>query len=68
MPCTLAISSALAARSRFTEPKARSSAFCRAGPRPGTSSSTLVVIALLRRWRWWVIANRCASSRTRCSR
>ena len=35
MPCTAAISSALAARSRFTEPKARSSAFCRAGPRPG---------------------------------
>jgi hypothetical protein len=51
MPWTEAISSALAARSRFTEPKARSSAFCRAGPRPGTSSSTLVVIALLRRWR-----------------
>ena len=25
-------------------------------------------MALLRRWRWWVIANRCASSRTRCSR
>ena len=38
------------------------------GPRPGTSSSTDVVIFLSRSWRWYVIAKRCASSRTCCSR
>ena len=40
----------------------------RVGPRPGTSSSTDFVIFLSRSWRWYVIAKRCASSRTCCSR
>ena len=39
----------------------------RAGPTPGSSSSTERVIALSRRPRWNSIAKRCASSRTRWS-
>ena len=42
MPGTSAISSTVAARSRFTEPKCLSSALRRASPSPGTSSSALV--------------------------
>ena len=55
-------------RSRFTEPKCRSSALRRAAPSPGTPSSTDAVARVDRRWRWYAIVNRCASSRTRCSR
>ena len=45
-----------------------SSRFLRVGPSPGTSSRTDLVIFLPRSWRWYVIAKRCASSRTCCSR
>ena len=55
-------------RSRFTEPKRRSSALRRISPSPGTPSSADAVIRFDRRCRWNVMANRCASSRTRCSR
>ena len=40
----------------------------RTSPRPGTSSSRLSTMLALRRPRWWVMAKRCASSRSRCSR
>src|SRR5215210_6225691 len=49
------------------EPKCLSSARLRAGPMPGRSSMIDSVIALSRRIRWWVIAKRWASSRTRWS-
>ena len=49
------------------EPKCLSSARLRAGPMPGRSSMIDSVIALSRRIRWWVMAKRCASSRTRWS-
>ena len=52
MPGTAAISSTLAALSLRTEPKCLSKVLRRAGPSPGTSSSTLVVAALLRLARW----------------
>ena len=62
------MSSTDAARSRFSEPKRVSSAFLRVSPSPGTPSSAELVIAFERFCRWYVIAKRCASSRTRCSR
>ena len=46
---------------------ARAARACAPGPTPGSSSSSELVIARSRRERWWVIAKRCASSRTRCS-
>ena len=52
---------------RSGEPKCSSSARFRTGPTPRSSSSTERVIAWSRRLRWKSIANRCASSRTRCS-
>ena len=67
-PGPAAISSTDAARSRLTDPNWRSSALRRTSPRPGMPSRTEVVMALDRRCRWKVMANRCASSRTRCSR
>ena len=66
-PGTASSSSRLAARNRSGEPKCCSSARLRAGPTPFSSSSTEPVIARSRRPRWWSIAKRCASSRTRCS-
>ena len=51
-----------------SEPKCLSSVLRRTSPRPGTSSSRLSTIDLERRDRWWVMANRWASSRTRWSR
>ena len=68
MPGTAASSSTEAARMRLTEPNALSRALRRFSPSPGMPSSWLVVIALERRWRWKVIANRCASSRNRWRR
>jgi hypothetical protein len=62
------MSSTEAERSRFSEPNRVSSAFLRVSPSPGTPSRAEVVIAFDRFCRWYVIANRWASSRTRCSR
>ena len=67
-PGTAAISSTLAARSFLSEPKWCSSVRRRTSPSPGTWSSTDSTMDLLRRERWWVMAKRCASSRTRWSR
>ena len=66
-PGTDSSSSLEAARIASGEPKSASSARLRAGPTPGRSSSTEAVIARSRRMRWCVMANRWASSRTRCS-
>ena len=66
-PGTAAISAAVAARNRATEPTAASSAFARFGPTPGMPSSALVSVALPRRFRCSVIAKRCASSRSAAS-
>src|SRR5512143_2200893 len=64
-PGTASSSSRLAVSSPSGEPKWRSSARFRAGPTPRTPSRTEAVIARSRRFRWKVIANRWASSRTR---
>ena len=66
-PGTPSSSSRDAERNASGEPKWFSIARLRAGPTPGRSSSTELVIARSRRVRWWVIAKRCASSRTRWS-
>src|SRR6187549_168029 len=66
-PGTASSSSRLAARKRSGEPKWRRRARLRTGPTPARPSSTEPVIARSRRPRWWSIAKRCASSRTRCS-
>src|SRR5271166_615257 len=66
-PGTAASSSLEAATTASGEPKCASRARLRAGPMPGSSSSSEVVIARSRRVRWWVIAKRWASSRTRWS-
>ena len=68
MPGTSAISSTVAARSFFRDPKRLSRLLRRTSPRPGTSSSRLSTMLLDRRDRWWVIAKRCASSRIRWRR
>ena len=68
MPGSPAISASEALASLRTEPKCRSSVARRAGPSPGTESSSLTARAFDRFARWYVIAKRCASSRTRCSR
>src|SRR6476661_8253808 len=67
-PGTAMMSVMSAARRRLTEPNWRSSAFWRLAPSPGMPSSWEVVMALDRRWRWKVMANRWASSRSRWSR
>src|SRR5262249_46623153 len=66
-PGTASSSSRLAESSRSGEPKWRNRARFRAGPTPRTPSRTEAVIAWSGRLRWKVIANRCASSRTRWS-
>src|SRR4051794_26915301 len=66
-PGTASSSSLLASRKRSGVPKCWRIERLRAGPTPGRSSSTDRVIELSRRARWNSIANRCASSRTRCS-
>jgi hypothetical protein len=68
MPGTAVSSSTLAARSRLSEPNSFISAFRRVSPSPGTSSSKETSMLVERFCRWYVMANRCASSRTRCSR
>ena len=68
IPGTWAISSMVAARSFFSDPKCLISVLRRTSPSPGTSSRRLSTIVLERRDRWWVIANRWASSRMRWSR
>ena len=68
MPGSPAISGSVALASLRTEPKCRSSVARRAGPSPGTESSSLTASAFDRFARWYVMAKRCASSRTRCSR
>src|SRR6059058_542647 len=62
------ISSTGASRIACTEPKCRSSARLRAGPIPSTESSGEVSALRARTLRWWVMAKRCASSRTRWTR
>src|SRR5712692_1513446 len=62
------MSSTAASRIACTEPKCRSSARLRAGPMPSTESSGDVKAFRARTLRWWVMANRCASSRMRCTR
>ncbi len=68
MPGTSQSSSTVAARSFFSEPKCFSSAWRRVSPRPGTESSSPAVSRLDRLLRWYEMAKRCASSRTRWSR
>ena len=58
----------VASRIAFTEPNFRSSAFLRFGPTPAISSSAERMPVFERTSRWYVIANRCASSRMRCTR
>ena len=60
IPCTSWIASGGADRSAVTDPKCLSRTFIRAAPRPGTSAR-IDVMSFLRRLRWCVIANRCAS-------
>src|SRR3954451_12449211 len=57
-------SSSVSSRSRLTEPCSFNRRAFRVGPSPGTSSSTERVIFLSRSCRWYVMAKRCASSRT----
>src|SRR5690349_4645735 len=64
-PGACSSSSRVAPRTASGDPKCLSSARLREGPMPGSSSMIDSVIARSRRMRWWVIANRCASSRTR---
>lgn len=52
MPGTAQISSTVALRIRFTEPKCLSSAVRRVSPRPGTASRPLLVSRLARLARW----------------
>ena len=66
-PGTASSCSREAASTASGEPKCLSSARLRVGPMPGRPSRIDSVIARSRRVRWWVIAKRCASSRTRCS-
>ena len=68
MPGTAISSSTVAARSRLRDPNSFISTFRRVSPRPGTSSNKETSMLVDRFCRWYVIANRCASSRTRCSR
>ena len=67
IPLTAVISSTLAADIRFTEPNALSSAWRRAGPMPGMSSSLDLIWRFPRRRRCLVIAKRWASSLSCCS-
>src|SRR5947209_7423682 len=62
------ISSTGASRIASTEPKCLRSTRLRAGPMPSTVSSGDVSALRERTLRWWVMANRCASSRTRWTR
>src|SRR3954454_15375270 len=64
-PGTASSSSLVASRKRSGVPKWLSKSRLRAGPTPGSSSSTERVIALSRRPRWNSIAKRWASSRAR---
>ena len=68
MPGTSASSSTDAARIRLTEPNRLSSALRRFSPSPGRRRGRSGSSPCDRRWRWKVIAKRCASSRTRCRR
>ena len=65
-PGTPSSSSCVASSTRSAEPKCRSSARRRAGPTPSSWSNIDSRAAASRRWRWKVIAKRCASSRIRC--
>ncbi len=60
--------STVAARMPSMLPKRRSSVRLRTGPSPGTVSRRDRSALRERRARWCVIAKRCASSRTRCTR
>src|SRR4029079_17575254 len=66
-PGTASSCSRLAPSTASGGPKCFSNARLRAGPTPGRASMTDSVIALSRRIRWWVMAKRWASSRTRWS-
>ena len=66
MPGARSRSSSVAPFTARLVPKCISSAFLRAGPMPGTSSSGLCVMDLARFARCAPIANLCASSRRRC--
>ena len=68
IPGTAAICSTGASRTRFAEPNTRSSARRRFGPTPGRSSNAERVWRFERRSRWYVIAKRWASSRSRWTR
>ena len=68
MPGTAAICSTGASRTRLIDPKTLSSSRFRFGPTPGRSSNAERTVRLARRSRWYVIANRCASSRSRWTR
>lgn len=68
MPGTSQIWSIVACLSFFTEPKCFSRACLRLSPRPGTSSSGPDFSRLPRLLRWYWMAKRWASSRTRWSR
>ena len=68
MPGTAAICSTGASRTRFAEPNTLSSSRLRFGPDAGQVVERGLVVRLLRRLRWYVIANRCASSRSRWTR
>jgi hypothetical protein len=68
MPGTAASSSTDAWRMASSELKCLSNACRRRGPMPGISSNVEVKVDFWRRERWWVMANRCASSRMRCTR
>ena len=57
-----------ASRTRLIEPKTFSSSRLRFGPTPGRSSNADRTLLLARRSRWYVMANRCASSRRRWTR
>ena len=68
IPGTAAICSTGASRTRLIEPKTLSSSRLRFGPTPGRSSKAERTLRLARRSRWYVIANRWASSRRRWTR
>ena len=68
MPGTAAICSTGASRTRLIEPNTFSSSRFRFGPTPGRSSNAERTLRLARRSRWYVMANRCASSRRRWTR
>ena len=64
---TAASSATEVSRTRRAEPRVLRRLVRIEGPTPGIESSTDWIVRRVRSFLWYVIANRCASSRIRCS-